>query len=238
MKPHAFPYRRVCYTGVGCVSEHGQKGMAGAFRLEKPAVVPALDERFRPAALANRAFLDEVRASGAGALLVLGLERGDGSVSRYETRVFPDGHKRSAANLTYAERLVKFLLWQRGGWRVHVGGPHSVGEFIAKTYAPGAPRAFDHNFMGEQVYGRPFEVIVCRAAEVPAEHETTRALGRHLDGCRIGFDLGASDRKVAAVADGEVVFSEEVVWEPRTQSDPAYHYREIMAGLRRRHLHQ
>ena len=51
------------------------------------------------------------------------------------------------------------------------------------------------------------------------------ALGRHLDGCRIGFDLGGSDRKCAAVIDGEVVFSEEIVWDPYFQSDPDYHYR-------------
>jgi len=62
--------------------------------------------------------------------------------------------------------------------------------------------------------------------------ETGRPLGRNLNGCRIGFDLGASDRKVAAVIDGEPVFTEEVVWDPRTQRDPGYHYREIMSALR------
>ena len=36
----------------------------------------------------------------------------------------------------------------------------------------------------------------------------------HLDGCRIGFDLGGSDRKCAAVIDGKVVHSEEVAWNP------------------------
>ena len=49
---------------------------------------------------------------------------------------------------------------------------------------------------------------------------------------RIGFDLGASDRKVSAVVDGQVIFSEEVIWEPRIQTDPDYHYREIMTALK------
>ena len=31
---------------------------------------------------------------------------------------------------------------------------------------------------------------------------------------------------------GQVVYSEEVVWEPRKHADPEYHYREIAAGLR------
>ena len=48
----------------------------------------------------------------------------------------------------------------------------------------------------------------------PVSRESTAPIGRHLDGCRIGFDLGASDRKVAAVIDGRVVFSEEVRWDP------------------------
>jgi predicted NBD/HSP70 family sugar kinase len=53
-----------------------------------------------------------------------------------------------------------------------------------------------------------------------------------LEGCRIGFDLGATDRKVAAVVDGQVVFTEEVLWDPRNAADPSYHFREIDAALK------
>ena len=201
--------------------------------LVAPRCVPPLDEGFRPAALADRAFLDEVKASGRGVPLAIGLERTDGSVSRYETSVFPGNHERAEANLPYVERLVKFLLWQRGGWRLYLGGPRSIGRHIACAYSPDGERRFDYRFMGEDVYERAFTVVVCDAADVPPEKEIARPLGRHLDGCRIGFDLGASDRKVAAVVDGEPVFCEEVVWEPRRQSDPEYHYREIVAGLRK-----
>ncbi len=207
--------------------------MSNAMRLIKPRFAPPLDEGFRPAVLANHAFLEEVEASGTGVPLVLALERADGSISRFETRVFPEGHGRARANLMYTERLVKFLLWQRGGWKVYVGGPPSVGRYIADSYAPGGCRKFDYHFMGEDVYDKVFEVVSCKAEDVPAAKETTRPLGRHLDGCRIGFDLGASDRKVSAVMDGEPVFSEETVWEPRMQKDPSYHYNEIMAGLKK-----
>lgn len=58
-------------------------------------------------------------------------------------------------------------------------------------------------------------------------------LGGHLDGCRIGFDLGGSDRKCAALIDGEVVFSEEVEWDPYFQSDPEYHRTGIRHSLQR-----
>ncbi|MEP0764502.1 MAG: ROK family protein [Chloroflexota bacterium] len=205
--------------------------MTQALTLIAPRFVPPLDPGFRPAVLANRAFQAEVAQSGAGVPLVLGLERVGGTLSRFETAVFPDGHPRAEANLQYAERLVKFLLWQRGGWKVYAGGPRAIGDHLRRTYAPDGPRAFDYHFMGEQVYQQPFTVVPCAADEVPPAHESEKALGRHLDGCRIGFDLGASDLKVSAVMDGEPVFSTEIVWEPRQNSDPSYHYERILAAL-------
>jgi len=105
-----------------------------------------------------------------------------------------------------------------------------------RSYPPGVfsqgERAFDYHFMGEQVYEQTFTVVPCDPSEVPPAYEIGQPLGRHLDGCRIGFDLGASDRKVSAVVDGQVVYSEEVVWEPRKQADPGYHYREILSALK------
>jgi len=206
--------------------------MSSAFHLIVPRFTPPLEPEFRPAALANRAFRREVAASGQGVPLVFGLERSDGALSRFETVAFPDGHRRAEANLTYAERLVKFLLWARGGWKVHVGGPRSVGEHIARVYATDGPRRFDYHFMGDQVYGHPFTVVRCAPADVPPARESGQALGRHLDGCRIGFDLGASDVKVSAVVDGQAIFSEEIVWEPTGQTDPSYHYEHIASALR------
>lgn len=206
--------------------------MSSAFRLVPPSIVPPLDPAFRPAALANRAFRAEVATSGVGVPLALALERSDGVVSRYDTVAFPDGHPRAEANLAYAERIVKFLLWARGGWKVYVGGPAGVGRHIQAVYAPGGARDFDVRFMGDQVYMQPFAVVACEAADVPAAREAGTPVGRHLDGCRIGFDLGASDVKVSAVIDGEAVFSDEIVWEPVEQADPAYHYDRITDALR------
>jgi len=205
--------------------------MSQTFKLVKPRFVPPLDKGFRPPVLANRAFQAEVAASGVGVPLIFGIERSNGSISRFETRVFPEAHPQAAANLTYAERIFKFLLWQRGGWKIYVGGPRSIGAHIAARYAPGHAREFDYHFMGEDVYAKPFTVRPCDPAEVPPERESSQPLGRHLDGYRIGFDLGASDRKVSAVVNGKAIYSEEVVWEPSTHSDPAYHYREIMTAL-------
>ncbi len=204
-----------------------------AMKLVKPAIVPPLDEDFRPASLANRAFLEEVRASGRGVPLVIGVERGEGLTSVFETEVFEDGAEGAEANLQYVERLVKFLLWQRGGWKVTIAGPESVGEYIKQVYSLQGAQEFDFKFMGRDVYERTFTVEVTDEDHAPEAKERTVPLGRHLEGNRIGFDLGASDRKSAAVIDGKEVFSIEVPWDPRNQSDPQYHYDGIEDSLQR-----
>jgi predicted NBD/HSP70 family sugar kinase len=63
------------------------------------------------------------------------------------------------------------------------------------------------------------------------------AAGGHLKGCRIGFDLGASDHKVSAVVDGEAVFTEESPWDPKNQANPEYHYHHLSAALHRAAAH-
>jgi len=204
--------------------------MADSFQLIEPRFLPALEPDFRPAVLANHAFVRST--AGVAVPLIIGMERSGGEFSRYETVVFAPDHPQAIANLAYVERLVKFLLWQRGGHKIYIGGPHSIGAAIRQMYAPGGVRQFDAQFMGEHVYEKPFSVLACRPDEVPPANETGKRLGRHLKGCRIGFDLGASDRKVSAVIDGEAVFSEEVIWEPRKNSDPEYHYREILSAIR------
>jgi len=204
--------------------------MTQVFELIKPRCLPPLDDDLLPAVLADRAF--QQLANKGGVPLIISLERANGEVSRYETKVLSESHLQAESNFYFVERLVKFLLWQRGAHKIYIGGPRSVGNFIFNAYSANGQQKFDYHFMGEQVYERAFEVVVCKADEAPASRETGQRLGRHLDGCRIGFDLGASDRKVSAVVDGKVVYSEEVVWEPRKHADPGYHYQQILAALK------
>ncbi|RPI86461.1 MAG: ROK family protein [Chloroflexi bacterium] len=204
--------------------------MAEYLSLVQPKFVPPLDDTFCPAVLVNRQF--ELEAAEAGVPLVFGLEREDGKLSRFEKKVFPEDHPKAAANFHYAERLLKFLLWQRGAYRIYVGGPRSTGSYLQECYSSTGERKFDNHFMGEQVYERRFEIIPCDPSDVPQSVEAGMKLGRHLDGNRVGFDLGASDRKVSAVIDGKVIYSEEVIWEPRNNADPEYHYSQIMDSIR------
>lgn len=200
-----------------------------------PSVTTPLQHGFVPAALWNRAYRDRVRESGGGEPLALALERPNGNISVYRTAVLGDDNL--PLTDVYVERLLKFLLWQKGGHRVTVAGNPDLARWLARVYSPDGARAFDYLFMGERVYRAPFEIVSVPYEQCPEQRETANPLGRHRDGCRIGFDLGGSDRKCAAMIDGEVVFSEEVVWNPYFETDPEYHYRGIDDSLRRAAAH-
>jgi len=189
-----------------------------------------LDPGFLPAAVFNRKFRDLLK--GSGVPLRIGLEKPDGSVSIYSTELLPDSAPSAEVNATYAERIFKFLLWQRGGSRIHVGGPSEIARHLQTQYCAGGLREFDFQFMSS-LYERPLTFVSCPAEDVPPAREQKVPLGRHLSGCRVGFDLGASDRKVSAVIDGRVVYSEEAPWDPRNSSDPDYHFRHILDSIRR-----
>lgn len=203
--------------------------------LVMPQVKPVLDPAFRPAVLASRAYRELVDGVPGAAAVRIALEQADGSVFRFETRVLPASHPAAAANAVYLERFVKFLLWSRGGWRVHFDGPAELAAALASHYRDTPSGRFDSHLVGEQVFEHPITVVHTR--DLPEERSQTRPLGRHLEGCRIGFDLGGSDRKVAALVDGRVVFSEETVWDPYHKPDPQYHYTGIMDSLKKAAAH-
>ncbi|MDB6112019.1 MAG: hypothetical protein JWR69_3769, partial [Pedosphaera sp.] len=177
----------------------------------------------------------QVRASGHAVPVELALEQADGSVFHFKTELLPESHPQAAGNFIYLERLVKFLLWSWGGFRIYFNGPKPLGAALQKYYSERPTGKFDSEIIGRRIYDQPIEVVVTQ--QVPAARATTTPLGRHLDGCRIGFDLGGSDRKVAAVMDGKVVFSEETVWDPYFQADPQYHFEGIMDSLRKAAAH-
>lgn len=196
-------------------------------------IKPPLDPEFLPASLWNRAYRSAVASNGRGQGLALALKRPSGSVSVFHTEVFPHEGEYAAVNERYVERLLKFLLWQKGGYQVTVAGDRRIADFLRTVYSETGARKFDYDFMGNKVYGRPMTIESAPYDESLTSRETGSEFGRHLDGCRIGFDLGGSDRKCSAVIDGDVVFTEEIVWDPYFQSDPEYHFQGINDTLRR-----
>ena len=185
---------------------------------------PLLDGSFLPFGVWAKAFLD-----GAERPFKVALERGNGHVSVFSSCL--RGEEYAEANLRYMERTVKFLLWSVGGWRVTICGCAETAEKLRSIYCAGGERDFDFNFEFD-VFERPFELVLCEERDFPQENEQARSVGGHLEGCRIGFDAGGSDRKVSAVIDGVSVYSEEVVWFPKQSADPSYQYNGIVESFR------
>ena len=197
----------------------------------KPKIMSVLDPAFRPAILENRAFTRAVALNGKSIPIKIAIERENNQIYIFETKVFSEELELEENNEQYIERLTKTILWIMGGWKITIGGSKKIGDFIKKTYSAGGLRSFDALFMS-RVYEKDFEVCSVEIDKIPKEYENVPLLNRNLDGCRIGFDAGGSDRKVVALKNGEVVYSEEVEWNPKMQSDPDYHYREISTAIK------
>ena len=184
---------------------------------------PVLDPDFMPLMRFNRAFL-----AGAKKPVGIAVERAGGQMA--SCRTFIHGTPEMAeADHYYIERIVKTILWMKGGFKVYVSGDEGVCKYLQSVYCAGGQQEFDWDYMAN-VFEHPFEVVL--VDEIPEAKDAPKSMGGHLKGCRIGFDAGGSDRKVSAVIDGETVYSEEVVWFPKINADPDYHYDGIVAALK------
>ena len=193
---------------------------------------PVLDKNFHPMIEALKAFDEKVAAAAPEQKteLALVVERSGGYNYVYRYTAFCDGVE-DELNYRIAERLVKSVLWVVGGYKIYVSGSRKIYERLKEAYTPDGARAFDADFMSG-VYEKPFEVVYLEKEEIPEQKNCSMKVGGFLKGCRIGFDAGGSDRKVSAVVDGKVVYSEEVVWHPKTTEDPTYHYNEILTAMK------
>ncbi len=188
-----------------------------------------LDSGFMPMALVCREMRENTASDGQD--IIVAVERNQGYTYVYKTRIYKDNTGHNEENCKFIDRIAKTLLWVAGGYKITVAGSEVVGEYIKNTFCYGGTRDFDVRFM-ERVYEQKFEVIVCDLEHAPVEKSSASPVGKHLDGCRIGFDAGGSDRKVSAVVNGETVYSEEVVWFPKLNSDPSYHYEGILNAMK------
>lgn len=183
---------------------------------------PELDPGFAPLYLFNQAFLKTATKP-----IGIAVERSNGEMASVKTFIHGTKEMRNA-DFFYVERLVKTLLWMKGGWKVYICGDEDVYNYIKEVYSENGKQSFDWHFMG-RVYERTFEVV--SVTNLPDSKDSAKTIGGHLEGFRIGFDAGGSDRKVSAVIDGVSVFSEEVVWFPKTNDNPDYHYEGIVSAL-------
>ena len=186
---------------------------------------PKLDPTFIPFGVWRAAYLKDAKKP-----IAIAVERDKGRVSVHKT--FIHGTPEMAeADYRYVERYVKFLLWSTGGFRVSICGCSELAQRLQKAYTPEGDRHFDYTFVN-QLYERNLEILDLPLEACPESNEVAQPIGGYMDGCRIGFDAGGSDRKVSAVIDGECVYSEEVVWFPKLNPDPSYQYNEILAAFK------
>ena len=187
--------------------------------------VPQLDPGFIPFGI----WMNEY-SKGATQPISIAVERNNGFISVRHAKIHGTAEMMDA-DYRFVERYAKFLLWSIGGFRVYVCGCSEIAKKLCSAYSLTGERAFDYDFF-QKLYERPLEIIDLPLSECPAPNESPIPIGGHTDGCRIGFDAGGSDRKVSAVIDGEVVYSEEVVWHPKTNPDPSYQYEGILDSFR------
>lgn len=188
-----------------------------------------LDPQFAPLSVVCRDMREATKNDGQD--LIIAIQRNKGYTVTYKTRVYKDGTGHDEENFNFVERMTKALLWVAGGYKVVIAGSETIGQKIKEAFSHGGLRDFDVKFM-ERVYETKFEVENVALEDAPEDKSAAAPIGRHLDGCRIGFDAGGSDRKVSAVVNGESVYSEEVVWFPKTNSDPDYHYQGILDAMK------
>ena len=184
--------------------------------------IPVLDPEFTPLLKFNRAVLKNAKKP-----VSVAVERADGQMATTHTFIYGTPEM-AEADRYYIDRLVKTALWMKGGFRIYVDDK-GIYDYLRRVYCKGGAREFDWDFMSN-IYEKPFEIVLTDT--VPESLDAPKPMGGHLEGCRIGFDAGGSDRKVSAVIDGETVFSEEVVWLPKINPDPEYHYEGIVSALR------
>lgn len=191
-----------------------------------------LDSGFRPAFPFFHDYEQRASRHVQRTPATLVIARPDDTCFHHDLLLLPDGGEFSTLNERYLERTLKTLLWTQGGSQIHFCGPHRLVELLRVAYQAGGARAFDASFIGEKIFRDKLAVTHHETPEtLPPAHDQRTALGGHLEGCRIGFDLGGSDRKTAAVIDGKVIFSEEVPWDPYFQSDPNYHLEGVRHSL-------
>lgn len=196
-----------------------------------------VDAGFIPAALWIANFTRMAEASGSSRTVTIDLLRSQTEGLRTQITLFGAEPRYEAANQVRLERHVKTLLWMVGGGEFRIEGADDLLPFLQATYADGGARAFDNELIGRRVYGSDLRFISTELAGTEPPLLSSKALGGHKDGNRIGFDLGGSDRKCAALIDGEVVFSEEIPWSPYFESNPQYHIDGIADSIRRAAAH-
>ena len=135
-----------------------------------------------------------------------------------------------AETLLYLNRFIKSMLWLYGGYRLCTNLPQRWAAALQKSFSEDGVQHFDADFIGRQIFGRRLEIVA--SEDLPRPCTESLSLGGNSGGLRLGFDLGGSDKKIAAIAGGELQFATSIIWDPYPQTDLGWHKREFAELLR------
>ena len=189
--------------------------------------IPQYEPSFKPAIIEMQIFQEKVSKSQDKTELIICLERNKGYNYHYKMLIYKDGTGNDEENYFVVERICKMILWIVGGHKFYISGSELIANKLKSEYQEDGKRQFDVLFF-KDVYYKNIEVISCKKEEMPKLNLEDIELSNGLNGNRIGFDAGGSDLKISALIDGKVVYSKEIVWNPKLNSDPNYHIDGIM----------
>lgn len=196
-------------------------------------IVSKLDPGFVPAVIWNQAYRKLVSQQAGSVQFKMCLEQSNGIKHTINGKVLPHTGDFKALNIKFVERQLKAMLWMVGGSRIHMAAEQDLFDAVKEIYTAAGARSFDNELIGQKVYDEDLQFIHSELSEVPDSQSHSLSIGGFTDGCRIGFDLGGSDRKCSATIDGKVVHTEEVGWHPYFQEDPQWHIDGINDSLKR-----
>ena len=196
-------------------------------------IIPPLDTGFTPLFDVFNALAAEAKAAAKTTRVKIACVRDGNDCDIFEMDFAAPMNDTA---IRFCERVVKFMLWASGGHEIVLSAPEELTRRVKADYSPQGSRAFDCGIM-RLAYDRDLVVKSVAADNMPPPRTRALPLGRNLGGCRLGFDLGASDYKISAMRDGETVFADEFPWTPVTATDPDYHFKLLQEGLKKAAAH-
>ena len=126
---------------------------------------PVLEPEYVPMGLYMDAY-----EKGATEPLAIAVYRENDNVSVYDTKVYGTAEMLEE-DCRYVERVVKFMLWAAGGYRVVICGNPTIFEKVAALYVRGGQQHFDVKTMSD-VYENEFSITNIPYGEKPEPMET------------------------------------------------------------------
>ncbi len=199
---------------------------------DKIIIKKSIDPQFIPISLKNKLWNELLSTTQDIQKIYIGILDDADNFHIQQRDIFPNHHTLARNNFLYVEKIIKSMLWIFGGIKIYLDVPVDIFNEMKHLFSKNGKYHFDVNFM-EKIYHQDFEIVLRKVNDFPKSKTSEKTIQEHPKGNLIGFDAGGSDRKVSAIKDGEVIFSDETIWHPKIQPNPQYHYEGIMDSIKK-----